>query len=328
MKYIDLHADTIFAILHQGDSGSLLKNKMTHIDIQRLQQGSALAQCFAVWLPDPEYHDIDHIAQLAPTTVAEDRAYIDLAVARLQNEVAQASDLIAWAKNTSDIKANETDGKISAILTLEDARAVDGSLDYIEHLHTQGFQMIGLIWNKENCFAYPNSLQSNENSKGLKSFGLEGLHLMDDLGITIDVSHLNDGGISDVLKYAKNPVVASHSNARAIAKHSRNLTDEYIKGIAETGGVAGVCISPRFIRGYDENVSTIDDMIRHLDHIYQVGGEDILAIGTDFDGTGGQIELNSPAKMPLLFERLIKHGWPLERIEKLAYKNALRVFDK
>lgn len=328
MKYIDLHADTILPILQQGEAASLYENDQTHIDIKRLQNGKALAQCFAVWLPNANFEQIEVEAKYNPATPEEDIAYIDLAVDRLNREIEKNAEHIAWAKSAGEIRANEEAGKISAILTLEDARAVDNSLENIERFHQQGFQMIGLLWNEENCFGYPNSPDATLNMKGLKPFGIEGIQLMDELGIVIDVSHLNDGGISDVLKYSKKPVVATHSNARTIANHPRNLLDEHIRGIAESGGVVGVCISPRFLRGYDENDSTIDDMIRHLDHIYQVGGEDVLAIGTDFDGTSGNIEVDSPAKMPMLFDRLASHGWPEARIEKLAYGNALRVFEK
>lgn len=328
MQYIDLHADTILPLLQQGPESSLYENKHTHIDIKRLQKGSALAQCFAVWLPDPHFEGIEVDVVLSPTNPAEDREYIDLAVERLHREISRYSDAISWAKTTGEIKENDRAGKISAILTLEDARVVDDNLENIQMLHQQGFQMIGILWNKENCFGYPNSPDATMNAKGLKPFGIEGIQYMQELGITVDVSHLNDAGISDVLKYSKKPVVASHSNARTLANHPRNLIDAHIKGIAQSGGVIGVCISPRFLRGYDDNDSTIDDMIRHLDYFYDVGGEDVLAIGTDFDGTSGNIELDSPAKMPLLFERLADHGWPLERIEKLAYQNALRIFEK
>jgi membrane dipeptidase len=328
MKYIDLHADTILPLLQQGEESSLFENDKTHIDIKRLQAGDALAQCFAVWLPDAHFEQIDIETQFSPSSPEEDVEYINLAVDRLHREVEKNADTIAWAESADDIRKNARAGKVSAILTMEDARAVNGSLENIKKFHQQGFQMIGILWNQENSFGYPNSADAALNAKGLKHFGIEGIQYMEELGIIVDVSHLNDGGITDVLKYSKNPVVATHSNARAIADHPRNLSDEFIKGIAESGGVVGVCISPRFLRGYGEEDSTIEDMIRHLDHIYQVGGEDVLAIGTDFDGTSGNIEVSSPKEMPRLFERLAAYGWPERRVEKLANSNALRIFEK
>ena len=243
----------------------------------------------------------------------------------MNQEIKQHSEDIAWAKNSTDIRQNDKDGKISAILTLEDARAINHSLENIERFYKQGFKIIGLLWNQENCLGFPNSTDPKINQKGLKPFGIEAIQYMEELGMLVDVSHLNDGGIADVLTYAKKPVLATHSNARNIANHPRNLIDEHIKGIAESGGLIGLCISPRFLRG-SGNESTIEDMIRHLDYILDVGGEDVLAIGTDFDGTSGNFEIGSPKEMPKLFEHLEQHHWPLERIEKLAHKNALRVF--
>ena len=326
MKYIDLHADTILPILQQGKHSSLYENDQTHIDIKRLQAGHALAQCFAVWLPDEDFDIIDVGSSFISTNQEEDLEYIDLAVNRLNKEIEQHSDVIAWAKNTTEIRQNDQEGKISAILTLEDARAVNNSLENIDRFYKQGFQMIGILWNQENCFGFPNSANPKINQKGLKPFGIEAIQYMDELGIFVDVSHLNDGGITDVLKYSKKPVLATHSNARSIANHPRNLVDEHIEGIANSGGVVGLCISPRFLRG-EGNDSTIDDMIRHLDYILDIGGEDVLAIGTDFDGTTGNFEIGSPKEMPKLFERLEQQNWPQERIEKLASKNALRVFE-
>ena len=325
MKYIDLHADTILPILQQGEDASLYENSNTHIDIKRLQKGQALAQCFAVWLPDGDFDLIDVDSRFNPSNPEEDLEYIDLAVNRLNQEIKQHSEDIAWAKNSTDIRQNDKDGKISAILTLEDARAINHSLENIERFYKQGFKIIGLLWNQENCLGFPNNTDPKINQKGLKPFGIEAIQYMEELGMLVDVSHLNDGGIADVLTYAKKPVLATHSNARSIANHPRNLIDEHIKGIAESGGLIGLCISPRFLRG-SGNESTIEDMIRHLDYILDVGGEDVLAIGTDFDGTSGNFEIGSPKEMPKLFEHLEQHHWPLKRIEKLAHKNALRVF--
>ncbi|MGP6147535.1 dipeptidase [Jeotgalibaca sp. A122] len=327
MKYIDLHADTILPLMQHGDQASLYDDPETHINIQKLQKGDALAQCFAVWLPDSNFDLMDVDPLFSPQNHEEDMAYIHQAVNRLNKEINANSAHIAWAKNASSIRENHENGKISAILTLEDARAVNDSLDNLTYLHHLGFNMMGLIWNHENCFGFPNSLNPELNQKGLKKFGIEAVQYMNDLNITIDVSHLNDGGITDVLEHSQKPVVATHSNARALALHSRNLIDEHIKGIANTGGVIGLCISPRFLNGSGDD-STISDMIRHLDYLYNKGGEDVLAIGTDFDGTTGRFEIGSPAEVPKLFERLEQHGWPLKRIEKLAYQNALRIFEK
>ncbi len=326
MKYIDLHADTILHILQQEKDASLYENSHTHVDIKRLQEGGALAQSFAVWLPDSNFDSIEVDERFSPDTPEEDATYINSAVRRLKKEVQKNSAAIAWAEHAADIYENEAAGKLSAILTLEDARVAENSLENIEQLAELGFQMVGLLWNHENCFGYPNSADPVENQKGLKAFGIEGIQYMDELGMITDVSHLNDGGIADVLNHSKKPIVASHANARSITHHSRNLTDKHIRGIADSGGVIGLCFAPQFLSSQSDK-ARIDDMMLHLNHILNIGGEEVLAIGTDFDGVSGELEINSPSDMPKLFERLEQEHWPLERIEKFAFKNALRVFD-
>ncbi len=328
MKTIDLHSDTVLSLLQQKDEASLFENRQAHVDIKRLEQGNALAQTFAVWMPDPDFELHQAIPALSPKNQTEDLAYIDLAISRLKQEIKNHTDKIAWARNGEDIRENERNGKLSAILTLEDARALDHSLENIQRFYEQGFRMFGFLWNKENCIGFPNTSDKKLNQLGLKKFGVETIDVLNEMKILVDVSHLNDGGITDVLKYSKKPVLATHSNARYIAKHSRNLTDEHIRGIAESGGVIGLCFAHQFLTDDGEGVSRIEDMVRHLEHIYQAGGEDVLAIGTDFDGTSGQFEIDSPAKMSLLYEHLEGLRWPIDRIEKLAYKNALRVLDE
>jgi|SRR5690625_301992 len=327
MKYIDLHADTILPLLLQGEDSSLYENSRTHVDLKGLQEGKAFAQSFAIWLPNSDVDILGIDPAFAPTNQEEDVDYIKRAVRRLRHEVEEHSKIIAWANNATEMRENEVTGKISAILTLEDARAVNNSLENIDVLAEEGFQMVGILWNQENCFGFPNSFNARENQRGLKKFGIEAIRYMEELDILTDVSHLNEGGITDVLNHSNHPVVASHSNARELANHPRNLTDEHIKGIAESGGVIGLCFAPPFLRDAAED-SSIEDMVRHLNHLLDKGGEDVLAIGTDFDGTSGNFEIGFPSEMPKLFERLEQEKWPMERIEKFAYKNALRVFEK
>ncbi len=326
MKYFDLHADTILPVLQGGEEASLRANKEICVDLDGLIEGQALAQCFAVWLPEAEGVELNIDPRLEPKNQEEDMAYIRLAKTRLVKEFETNSDVIAQALNSADVRCNEENGLISGILTMEDGRAVNGDMDNLKLFYDWGFRMISLTWNSENCFGHPTSKDPALAALGLKPFGKEAIATMNDLGLLIDVSHLSDGGIEDCLALSKAPVIASHSNARAIANHQRNLPDYLIKGIAESGGVAGLCFSPRFLREDGEG-SRIDDMIRHLNHMVDIGGEDILAIGTDFDGTWGEFDIPRANHMQKLFDALDAHGWSSERIEKLAYKNAVRVFE-
>lgn len=159
---------------------------------------------------------------------------------------------------------------------------------------------------------------------GLTEFGRQAVEAMQDAGIVVDVSHLSDGGFWDVLEVSRRPVVASHSNARAVCGHSRNLSDDMIRALANRGGASGINLSPEMLCASGDK-SRISDMVRHTLHFINVGGEDFPMIGTDFDGVHGELEIASCAQMPKFFEALEKTGLTAAQIEKLAYGNALRV---
>jgi membrane dipeptidase len=162
--------------------------------------------------------------------------------------------------------------------------------------------------------------------KGLKAFGKDAVAVMNDIGIIIDVSHLSDGGFWDVVYLTKRPFVASHSNCRAIAPHRRNLSDEMIRALANKGGVMGLNFYGPFLNAdASGKESRIIEMLRHIKHMINVGGSELPAIGTDFDGMDGSFEIGDCSKMQLLFEAMEGEGFTIGQIEKVAYKNAERV---
>jgi membrane dipeptidase len=167
----------------------------------------------------------------------------------------------------------------------------------------------------------------NAKQYGLTKTGIEFVQEMEKLGMIIDVSHLNDAGICDVLRYTKKPFVASHSNARAICSHPRNLPDDLIVAIAERGGVMGINYNPPFLKDGEE-VSRIEDMVRHIKYIKNLAGVQCIGLGSDFDGIGGKLEISSPADLPLLQQALEKEGFSESEIEAIFYKNVLRVYQE
>jgi membrane dipeptidase len=163
-------------------------------------------------------------------------------------------------------------------------------------------------------------------SRGLKEFGIEAVKYMNKIGMIIDVSHLSDGGFYDVAEYSEKPFVASHSNVRNLASYQRNLKDDMIKKIAEKGGIIGLNFAPKLLNENASNKdSRIKEMIKHLNYIKNVGGESVLALGSDFDGIHGNLEIERSNKMPLLFKALKKNGWSDDLIDKFRVENALRV---
>jgi membrane dipeptidase len=320
MKFIDLHCDTLMHTVGREEPLSLLKNHQTSIDFERMKEGGSMAQFFAVFLPTEEMF-LENIGE-----VIDDDLYINTLVDTLKREVGENSTMIALAHNHEEILKNEKEGRMSAILTIEDGRSVHGSLDKLRLYYDIGIRLISLTWNFENCFGYPNSDDRNIMEKGLKEFGGEAVEYMNQLGMIVDVSHLSDGGFFDVAKISKKPFVASHSNVRAISPHKRNLTDQMIRILGEKGGVAGINFAPHFLQpDTSTDRSTIELMVRHLNHMKNVGGEDVVALGSDFDGILGDLEVDSINKVPMIFDALRRDGWSQGQIEKLAYKNTLRV---
>jgi membrane dipeptidase len=237
------------------------------------------------------------------------------------------SDRLSLVKQFSDIDAITNHGKLNIMMTIEDAGPVGGDLTRINQLYVMGVRMLTLTWNHENCFGFPNSKDPAVNNRGLKQFGFESIELMNDIGMIIDVAHLSDGGIKDVTASSRIPVVASHTNVRSINKHPRNLSDDLIRCIADGGGLVGVAVEPHFI-GPAFETATINSWLPHIDRIIDSGGIDCIAIGTDFDGTkiGEAFEIRNIGQMDLLLQALRKSGRREEDIEKIFYKNALRVF--
>ena len=320
MKFIDLHCDTLMKTMEKDSSIRLLENDKTSVDFKRMKEGGSLAQFFAVFLPSQEMM-LEYVGR-----VVEDDEYIDTLVNTLKKEIDENSHMISLAGSHGDLVENEKEGRMSAVLTIEDGRSVQGSLEKLKSYHDMGIRLISLTWNFENCFGYPNSDDRSIMEKGLKSFGKEAIQYMNDLGMIIDVSHLSDGGFFDVAKISKKPFVASHSNSREISPHKRNLTDQMIRILGEKGGVAGINFAPHFLQpDTSTDRSTLELMVRHLNHMKNVGGEDVVALGSDFDGIGGELEVDSIEKMPMIFAALERDGWSQDQIEKLAYRNSLRV---
>jgi len=320
MKYIDMHCDTLMKLADKIEGQNLHKNDITSVDFLRMKESNCMAEFFAIFLLSEKMFD-----EMGKVYIPDDE-YIHKLVNVLKTSVKENEDIISMAYNANDLLKNEKEGKMSAFLTIEDGRSIDNSLEKLKGYYDLGIRLISLTWNFENCIGFPNSKDEIIMNKGLKDFGKEVIEYMNELGMIIDVSHLSDGGFWDVIEISKKPVMASHSNSRLLSPHQRNLKDDMIKALANNGGVTGLNFAPGFL---DEDItskkSTIDLMVKHLTHIRNIGGEDVVALGSDFDGIEGELEIDSSHKMPLLFDALKNAQWTDNQIEKLAYKNALRV---
>lgn len=327
MNFFDMHCDTISAIYYRRKHGKqcdLYENDL-HIDLKKLKQANYLAQNFAIFIDKME----------VPDCFQEALNMIDLFYQELESN----KDIIAYAGSYDDLLTNQKNGKISAFLTLEEGAISKGSLSNLRNLYRLGARMTTLTWNYENELASPNNNATSGTDPdptvpftawGLTDLGKEFVCEAEHLGMLLDVSHLSDAGFQDVLDITTRPFVASHSNSRNICGHVRNLTDDMIRQLANRGGVTGINLCPAFLSGprpedYHSG-GTIEEIITHIKHIESVGGIECIGLGTDFDGIDGHNELPTAATMPLLYDALKKHGFSEEKIEKIFYKNVMRVY--
>ena len=319
MQYIDMHCDTLMRA-YMEKKETIYQTPEFMLDIDRMRKGNCLAQYFAIFMQQESTWE--KVQGAFPNDLEYIKALLDI----FHKSMREHSELIAPAGTIQQLEKNASAGKMSGILSLEDGRVVNGQMERLEWLYEQGIRMITLTWNYENCFGFPNSEDRSIMQKGLKPFGREVIVRMNELGLAVDVSHLSDGGFWDVVKLSKKPFVASHSNCRTLSPHSRNMTDEMIRALAEKGGVMGLNFAGPFLSADGESrESTLGRMILHLKHMVKMGGIEIAAIGTDFDGTDGIFDIPDCSKMQLLFGAMEKHGFTEAQIEKIAYKNVKRV---
>lgn len=324
MGVFDLHCDTIGCIHAAKKKGTEIHLNDEHLQANRnaLLMANHFAQCFAMFVP----------------YTVEDSFKECLEMIDVFYEEINRQDEIKIAYTYEDLITNAKNHKISAVLTVEEGGVTQSNLAYLRTLYRLGVRMICLNWNFVNGVGFPNYGKFDENGKpdyqtpntenGLTEYGFSMVKEMNRLGMIIDVSHLSDKGFWDVIKTTTRPIVASHSNARAVCHHVRNLTDEMIIALHKNGGVMGMNFCADFMDN-DPNVgrNTIECTIRHLKYIRQLVGVDVLAIGSDFDGIDPNIEMKNASVLLKLIVAMKEEGFTQEEIDKITYKNALRVFE-
>ncbi|MFI3250668.1 MAG: dipeptidase [Eubacteriales bacterium] len=321
-QYIDLQCVTItsaWKTLHSN----LYELPKSSLDIARLRKNGCVAQNFAItMLPLPLKTRMGDI-------FPEDDYFINKCHGIFMETLTMHGDEVAYAGNAAEMLENERQGKLSAFLSLSDGRAVGGDFKKIRKFHKMGIRMMGLTWNLPNCFGSPASADPKHMAQGLTKFGKNAVEYMNELGMIIDVSHLSDKGFWDVASLSKKPFVASHSNARALSPHPRNLSDFMIKGVADSGGVVGVNFYPPFLcEDTTQMETTMDRVVDHIKHIIDKGGIECVAIGSDFDNYDTPTPVADVTQMPLFFETLEKAGLTEQEIENIAYNNMFRVIQK
>ena len=302
---IDLHCDTIMQLLDHPDSGDLYRNTWK-IDIEKLQKAHSKVQDFALFINlgktnDP-YGRYEEMRNLCTT------------------QIHLYGEHIQHVLSYQDVKSVYESGKIGALMSIEEGGVLGGDLDKLKQAYQDGVRLITLTWNYPNGLGEPHC---GEQHKKLTPKGIEFVEVMQDLGIIVDCSHLNDAGTEQLGDILDVPFVASHSNAREVTAHTRNLPDNLIKLIANKGGVIGLNFAQSLLG--TSPVSRIEDIVKHGLYLINKGGEDVVALGTDFDGIKPNTEIKDASEMYRLYDAFKEAGLSVEQCEKLFWKNADRL---
>ncbi len=306
---IDLHNDVLEKVVYGYDLGSL--NSSNHSDVPRFIKGGIDAQMFALW-PSPTSY---------PTTAFQHTmAMID----SFQSQMNKYPDKLKQAKNSKEIDSLSGPNKVVGIIAVEGGHAIENTIDKLKEFYNRGVRYMTLTWNNSTSWATA-AADGQALTKGLSNFGRQVIKSMDSLGIIIDISHVGKKTIEDVLEVTTNPIIASHSGVRALRNHYRNLYDEQIIAIANSGGVIGVVFYPSFLS--TSSTVRIDTVIKHIDYIKNLVGIDHVALGSDFDGIEKVVVgLEDVSKFPDLTMALLKKGYSYEDVKKILGGNFMRVF--
>lgn len=332
MHFADFHCDTISVLYNQNtDTETLLKNNL-QVDAARLAKQRYILQHFAIFI-DMERYENPYETALTMLDYYHD-------------QLGLCSKQLLPVLELEDLERALNQQKTAAIATIEEGGILEGDIERLEVLHEKGVRLLTLTWNYENCIGSPNNLfygknifptEPNKNG-GLTAFGREVVTRCEELGIIVDVSHLSDAGFFDVYNMCKKPFVASHSNSRAVCPHVRNMSDDMVKKLAEKGGLIGINFCPAFVESPFSDTpkpnpdmlwtpyGTIENTLRHIRHIYNVGGIQCLALGSDFDGIDRKLELDDIDCMPMLWEALKKDGFTENETDAILFQNMLRFY--
>lgn len=311
---IDLHNDILEKMIDSPDYHLADWHSYNHTDIPRLQEGGVDVQFFVVWVDPSQY--LQNSYQRA----------MDM-INLFKSELSLNEGTIVQAGTFSQADAINDENKIAAVLAVEGGHAIENDIAKLKAFHQAGMRYLTITWNNSLDWAV-SAQDSRTATVGLSEFGRKVIRTLDTLGVIIDVSHTGIKTIEDILEVTQNPIIASHSGVRALRNHYRNLYDNQIRAIANSGGVIGVVFYPPFLTsGGTAYISTVVD---HIDYIVNLVGIDYAAIGSDFDGIGTNTVngLEDVSKFPDLTLELLNRGYSNTEVEKILGANFRRIFEQ
>jgi membrane dipeptidase len=303
-----------------------------HIDLPRAKKGGLAGGLCAIYVPSPSMEK-DANGDY-PTPEHGEALRITLGMAALLAKIeAKSNGGLKICRDADDIRTAMANGAFASVLHIEGAEAISADLDELYVLHQAGLRTLGPVWSRPNIFAYgvPFRFPSTPDiGPGLTDAGKALIRACNELKIMVDLSHMNEKGFWDIAAISDAPLVASHSNVHTLCTHSRNVTEKQMDAIKETGGLMGINFGVSFLRedGQKITATPLSEMVRHIDYIINRIGVDHVALGSDFDGTTIPDTLASAADLQLLIAELRKAGYDQETIDKIAYKNWIRVLEK
>ncbi|MBR0423113.1 MAG: membrane dipeptidase [Clostridia bacterium] len=295
MKFFDLHCDTLYRAYNENKS--IYKNNDFHISYEKSKRFKKYVQCFAAWIPD-EYRGVNALN------------LFDGCIDKLQDEKKESKFNII--KTFDDF-----DGERCAVVTVEGGAVLGGDIQKVRYLSENNVKIMTLTWNGrceigDGC--------GEINSQGITEFGKQVVKEMESYGIIIDVSHASEKLFFDVANIAKKPFIATHSNSYSVCPHKRNLTDSQFLEIKNGEGIVGITFCSEFLNS-NKNAG-LDDILKHAEHFWGLGGEDVTCIGSDFDGAEVPPEINSLEKVENLYEYFLKKNYKESLVQKLFFENA------
>lgn len=334
LPVLDGHNDALtaedHALLATGRSGG-------HLDLPRMRAGGVRAAFFAVFTESPaaSWEPVargDGVAELPPAApVGHAQAAAEATAVAGRLAALERAGHLTIARTIADIDAaRDGEGPPAAILHLEGAEAIDPALESLEHWYAAGLRSLGPVWSRENEFGHGVpfiSPSSPDTGPGLTAAGERLVHRCAELGILIDLSHLNEKGFWDVARAERGPLVASHSGVHALCQTSRNLTDRQLDAIGSSGGLVGIVYACRFLRadfGEDED-TPLELIARHAAYVAERIGVEHVALGSDFDGAEIPAALGDVTGVPRVLEALADAGFSERELRAVAWENWRRV---
>lgn len=304
MKLYDLHCDTLTECVKLSQN---LDTNNLSVSAERAEKFESYNQLCAIWFPN----NIKNDTEWHYYTLHRDFFY---------NQIYKFSNKFIQIKDNNDIKKAISESKIGLMLTIEDGNILGKGLNCAKILAKDGVKVITLTWNNENILGF-----GVDENKGLKPLGKKTIPILEQNGIIIDVSHLSEKGFYDVAEIARKPFIASHSNAYSVHNHKRNLTDDQISIIKLNKGIIGINFYKEHLTNDEAKISHI---IKHIEHILSLGGENVVCIGSDFDGCDTLDEIKTVDRTAILCENMKKCGYSDSLIEKIMFKNAADFFER